>query len=226
MFKDKLKKDLDKLSPSANVKAEIFNKIQQDKPKKVYNFKFASAIAAMLAVVIALGIIIDGREIVPAPQLPENESIVETVKTKHKSGKNIKTIYKHIKKLSKTTNYEDWICYYAGNSYSDTIMEDSGVSSTQKAPGNAVVTQTTSKDKDFSQTNTREQNVDEEDIIKTDGDYIYRISYSDELYIFKADGKKTEKINHLDLVDLFPEFTDYDGTRNLSKRIYLHYCVQ
>ena len=183
MFKDKLKKDLDKLSPSANVKAEIFNKIQQDKPKKVYNFKFASAIAAMLAIVIALGVIIDGRKTVPVQTL-ENESIVETVKTKHKSGKNIETIYKHIKELEETTLFEDWICYYSSDG--ETAIADGVVSSTQKSPGESVVTQTTSKDKDFSQTNTREQNVDEEDIIKTDGDYIYRMSYSDELYIFNC----------------------------------------
>ncbi len=219
MFKEKLKKDLDNLNPSNKVKEEILKQIYEEKPKKVYNIRFASAIAAALAVVIALGIIIDGREIVPIPQLPEKESIVETVKTKHKSGKNIDTIYKHIKELGKTTLFEDWICYYAGDAKA---MEDSGVSSTQKSPGESVVTQTTSKDKDFSQTNTREQNVDEEDIIKTDGDYIYRMSYSDELYVFKADGKKTEKINHLDLVDLFPEFTEQKRADFWPQGMYLY----
>jgi len=223
MFRDRLKKDLDKLSPSNRVKEEILKQIYEDKPKKGYNIRFASVIAAALAVVIALGVIIDGREIVPVPQLPEKQ--VSTVKTKHKSGKNIETIYKHIKKLSKTTNYEDWICYYAGNSYSDTLMEDSGVSSTRKAskdPGDSIVTQTTSKDKDFSQTNTREQNVDEEDIIKTDGDYIYRISYYDELFVFKADGEKTEKINHLDLLDIFPEFTKQKRADFWASGMYLY----
>ncbi|MBQ4155488.1 MAG: beta-propeller domain-containing protein [Clostridia bacterium] len=219
MFKERLKKDLDNLSPSNRVKEEILKQIYEDKPKKVYNIRFASVIAAALAVVIALGIITTGREIVPVPQLPENESIVETVKTEHKNGNNIETIYKHIKKLSKTTNYEDWICYYAGDAKA---MEDSGVSSTKKSPSESVVTQTTSKDKDFSQTNTREQNVDEEDIIKTDGDYIYRMSYSDELYIFKADGEKTEKINHLDLVDLFPEFTEQKRADFYAQGMYLH----
>ena len=61
MFKDKLKADLDKLSPDNETKAAILENIQKGTPKKakILNLRATSVIAACLALVIALGVAIN-----------------------------------------------------------------------------------------------------------------------------------------------------------------------
>ncbi|MBQ7129017.1 MAG: beta-propeller domain-containing protein, partial [Clostridia bacterium] len=56
-----------------------------------------------------------------------------------------------------------------------------------------------------SKTNTVVEDVDEDDLFKTDGDYIYQVDESD-INIYKAEDKKTKKIKTLDL----SKYTDYN----------------
>jgi uncharacterized secreted protein with C-terminal beta-propeller domain len=55
-------------------------------------------------------------------------------------------------------------------------------------------TDISSKEKEFSKTNTQVEGVDEADIVKTDGDYLYLIA-GDRLVIAQADGKDTRVVS-------------------------------
>lgn len=52
---------------------------------------------------------------------------------------------------------------------------------------------------EYSETNVQVEGIDEADIIKTDGAYIYRLSTEGDLYILKADGAKSKEVSHLSL---------------------------
>lgn len=61
------------------------------------------------------------------------------------------------------------------------------------------------KNDDYSQTNTQVKNVDEADIVKTDGKYIYRLNSSNQLAIVKADKGQLTMVSKIDC-------TAYTGT--------------
>ena len=51
----------------------------------------------------------------------------------------------------------------------------------------------------YSGTNVQVEGIDEADIIKTDGAYIYRLSTEGDIYILKADGAKSKEVSHFNL---------------------------
>lgn len=71
----------------------------------------------------------------------------------------------------------------------------------QEAPTSAAETNAATKDMstgadgDYSKTNTQIDGIDEGDIVKTDGRYIYKIRKNSELIIMSADGENTETIS-------------------------------
>ncbi len=90
----------------------------------------------------------------------------------------------------------------------DAAMEDNA----------AIKAADTEKDGDYSETNLQVQGVDEADVVKTDGEYIYRLreqagddNNKQVLEILKADGKRIQKAG---------EYT-FDDTENVSE-FYIH----
>ncbi len=88
----------------------------------------------------------------------------------------------------------------------DALVDDSEQTDmSEAAPGTNSSTKgdsiPTSEEVDYSGTNNQVSGVDEADIVKTDGKYIYRIieknSNSNYLTIFKTSGEKTEKISSI-----------------------------
>lgn len=80
----------------------------------------------------------------------------------------------------------------------DAVMEQSA----EMATGTATVSLPDtglSDSKDFYDTNVREQGVDEADIIKTDGTWIYILRNCEKLLIVRADGRNTELVSVTDL---------------------------
>ncbi len=108
------------------------------------------------------------------------------------------------------------------------VMEESADMSVQQGTGsrNTVSSASaTSKDKEFSSTNTQEQDVDEGDIIKTDGEYIYKVGatyntntgYTDKvLYITNAQNGDLKIVSSIPLGtdaatndDLYMDFQEF-----------------
>lgn len=183
MFKDKLKNDLDKLSPNEQTKEKILSKISQEKVKPLYP-KIISAIAACLAIVLAIGIFANNDKI------DDKISYPATVSNK-KSQKNYDEIYKIINNAPKHIKEKN-------AKYSSSYYDFMG--SSAKSVGSS---------KDFSKTNTVVENIDEDDLLKTDGDYIYQVDESF-INIYKANGKNTKKIETLDL-SKYNNYNEIDG---------------
>ena len=85
---------------------------------------------------------------------------------------------------------------------------------TTAKPGATDVNESTTEDsdEDFSTTNTQVENVDEADIIKTDGKYIYALNYREcKISIAKAEKGKLKKVSTIQLIE---------ETKSNSKYLY------
>lgn len=90
--------------------------------------------------------------------------------------------------------YDTGVAYDAEFSQEERAMEDS-------APKSAAGSDSAASG-DFSQTNLQEEGVDEGDIVKTDGTYIYVLRQDLSLVILKADGKDSQVVS---VTELSPE---------------------
>ena len=188
MFKDKLKSDLDKLSPDNATKSAILQNIQTEAPKKakILNIKATSVIAACLALVIALGVAVNS-------DFFSFES-VKVDKNSSENKSNYDIIFNAVEK-----NYEDNKVGLFDNIFNGFGGKEEKYAYSETADTAATGTKGDAYEGEYSKTNTREENVDEEDIVKTDGKYIYRLSDDDKVIkIYKTDGNKTERISKID----------------------------
>ena len=202
MFKTKLKSDLDKLSPDISVKTAILENIQNKAPKKakILNIKATSVIAACLALVIALGVAVN-------TDFFDFES-VKVDKNSSENKSNYDIIFNAVEenyKNNKVGLFDNIFNGFGGKEEKYAYSETEATADTG-TKGDAY-------ESEYSKTNTREENVDEEDIVKTDGKYIYRLSDDDKVIkIYKTDGKQTEKISKINFDSYIevPELYDED----------------
>ncbi|MCR5161967.1 MAG: beta-propeller domain-containing protein [Lachnospiraceae bacterium] len=113
-------------------------------------------------------------------------------------AKDYREVYEAVKNASYyyKYDYEPLVDYELDGA----VMEESA----EMATGTAVASVSdtiASNEKDFYDTNVREQGVDEADIIKTDGTFIYILRNCEKLLIARADGKDTAIVS---VTELFP----------------------
>ncbi len=224
MFREKLKSDINKLCPSENTKSAILQKLNKPSQSRTVflNFKTSSIIAACLAIVIALSVVLSvclpiddvavgGNCDVNYSSTSQETISAQTSKKENNKNKTKKTIITK-KNVKNAKTVYDKIYNLVNKKYSEKKSKDAtfilGATRKYADLDSNIATPSTSGTKDFSKTNTQHANVDEEDIIKTDGDYIYRLkeNYQDEIVIYKADGKKTKKVS---TIDVYPLLDDY-----------------
>ena len=81
------------------------------------------------------------------------------------------------------------------------MMKEEGAVPMDSAPAEdaeSSMESTAANNGDYSQTNLQEVGVDEGDIVKTDGNYIYAL-YGSTVRIIKAEGENLEKISEISL---------------------------
>ena len=203
MFKDSFKNELDSIRPSESVKNEILEKLAEQSAKdkgfnKINGRKFwLSAVAAMLCIsVLAISIFWDKRPNISTeltPTVPEAAAI-ETV-----TYKDIYTLFENLYDEENRGNKGSaWNNIFYGEVYDDAeeYAVDIGGDLKSEAdldakPENATgIVNTQSKD-DYSSTNVQVEGVDEGDIVKTDGKYIYvHKDYERKIIIAKAENGK------------------------------------
>ena len=219
MFQDEYSKQLDSIRADGYIKQKIRLKFEQDKTKKQNKpkaniIRIAAAVAACFAVVVSVLVV---RNEPPTPQV----AVGNTAKT-YKDIYN--SVEPFIPKRdivgdfidgislfgSKYANDEAEIIYeyeYAADDADGAAMPSTGTSSQNNSAQkgdytngtNKIETTTEESDKgiDKSETNTQVAGVDEADIVKTDGKYIYSYSSSyNRLRIIKA-GKEPELVKSL-----------------------------
>ena len=91
------------------------------------------------------------------------------------------------KVINEVYDYEGGLRVFNGAFKSEMMVEDTAASESAPAA-------------DYSGTNVQVEGIDEGDIVKTDGEYIYALS-GNELRIFKADGENTALVKSLKVCD-------------------------
>lgn len=167
MNKEKYKSELDEIKVTRALKNRTLEKIELNRKTNIGYTKYVVGFA-MFILVFSFSFIYYNKE---------NQSDLTNVtpETKISKVKNDLPRFKDINELKK-------VLEKAQNKSNKLLMEDFAVTD---AFNSGTVKQET-KTENFSKTNVQVANVDEADIVKTDGEYIYYIS-EQKVYIIKAD---------------------------------------
>lgn len=181
--KENYKKAMNKVHASEELKNKTFEKIKiQAKPKnKVVYMKFLAA-CAMIVTVFSVGMFYKG----PKGNNIVNPGRIDVVSTKEielPRFKDIEELKNVLAKNSKSYNRGSFIIEDFASTDMAVSESVTDTSSDSKTNGSLF----SSSNKDHSTTNVQVANVDEADIVKTDGEYIYYISNRN-VYIVEAEG--------------------------------------
>ena len=177
MNKDNYKKAIDQIKASDKLKRKTLEKMKQEKSSnKLVPFKKFLAACAVVAIVFsASAIYLDNnkKEKQEINKIPEPQTIAKEEKNDLPRFKSVEQLKEVLKENADTRRY-----------FYDT--EISATNSLDSVKESAKQEQT----EDYSKTNTQVEGVDEADIVKTDGNYIYYVSNS-KIYIVRAEDLKT-----------------------------------
>jgi len=238
MFGENYKKAHKEISPSQEILEKIEREIENAKAPKprIMPIKKIVALAASLAIILA------ALSVLPhIPPLktdaPKNEEIVSSKTNSNDDeelpSKSYQKIFNRINGYA--DSFSDYDMYFIEESADEEAAPETNAT-TDQALGDAVIQykgetalstkgEAEAHDKaDFSKTNKQVEDVDEADIVKTDGEYIYRISvdydnsreesktessyiktdllYSNQTFllkIYKASGKNTALISETEI---------------------------
>lgn len=152
---------MNEIHPRESLKKETFNKITQSKKRKYNKLYPLISAAIMVAIIIGIGVPLHNSH-------PLNENKIE-------AGKTIETVT--AEGLPKVENFENLYAMLTkidnsggllyGNSV-DSMITNDATNSTDSSKQEAS--------EEYSDTNTQVEGVDEADIVKTDGNYIYYLT--------------------------------------------------
>ena len=186
---DNYKKAVDQIHASSELKEKAFENAKYAAKSKKYNaLTYLSTCAALIAICIIgtnqLNLVTKGNKDTEVAQNPDKYVKQEVVLAnaelpRFESMEQLKEVLKVDSEGNREVYFDSVITGSAINSMLD-VSEDKGATLESAATGNA-----TSSKQDFSTTNTQVENVDEADIVKTDGEYIYYV-VNGVLHIVKA----------------------------------------
>lgn len=177
MFKEKYSRDMEGVQPSAELENNILAAIGREKakrPRRRIKMLWAAPVALLTCCAIVLGLFLGFGG---GQKTPGDISTAE----------GYEEILAAVRKLSNSNS----------QSYDDALPDGQEAAPTTGSPGRGD-----SESSDYSGTNVQVEGVDEADVVKTDGKYIYMMNGS-ALAIFKADGAATQKLSTTDLSALF-----------------------
>lgn len=190
MNKEIYKKAIDQIHPSEKLKNETFQKIQQkeNKQKSRRSFMPFRQLSTVCTVCMVMFFVVnfylkDNTQIDVLNNIEENKTVAEVQENDLPRFESIEQLKKVIKKNSEAVNKGGF------------LIEDA-LGAMGEASVDSAVTEDTSSNKEYSETNTQVQGVDEADTVKTDGDYIYYVADS-KVYIINAkDLKVISKVEY------------------------------
>lgn len=152
---------MNEIHPRESLKKETFNKITQSKKRKYNKLYPLMSAAIMVAIIIGIGVPLHNSH-------PLNENKIE-------AGKTIETVT--AEGLPKVENFENLYAMLTKIDNSGGLVYENSVDSMIT---NDVTNSTDSSkqeaSEEYSDTNTQVEGVDEADIVKTDGNYIYYLT--------------------------------------------------
>lgn len=206
MNKDNYKKAIDQIHASEKLKQKTFEKINQNTEKnKIIPLKKLLVSCAVVTIMFsATALYLNTTKEEPIKtQNQETKAIAKEKKNNLPRFENIEQLKEVLKENTKV-NRE----IMKGETTFDTITNNA----------TEGVKQDLQEEKDYSKTNTQVENVDEADIVKTDGEYIYYVSNS-KVYIIKA--KELKTISEIEIKEKKEQFSPSKIYINKDKLIIL-----
>lgn len=205
MEKNRVEKVYDQIHTPEDLKEKTLEKMKKAEPKKNKNYSFILSIAAIFIFTIAIGT----TYYINKPTLDTDILSDNTNKV---------TIEIEDTDLNHFASVQDLRDYLNKNNYTSRTMKsyDSGllndeisIAETEAADVSTSTTGekfSTKEELNYYKTNTQVENVDEADIVKTDGEYIYYVSNYN-MYIVEAN--KLEIIAQINFLELDDENSSY-----------------
>ncbi len=180
------------IKPDEKLKNETLSKMKNTSTKRVYNKVYPLASLAIMCAIV-LSIVIPNKNIEPIKEEEyaqvEQESTLQKVET-------FDNLYAMLRKRAKKNEYN-----YLEGDIIESVTDSLTTNSAEKSES-----ADSSAQEDFSETNVQVEGVDEADIVKTDGKYIYYLS-NDNLVIVDASNDTNMKIIskiEFDKTDFYP----------------------
>ncbi|MBQ9949902.1 MAG: beta-propeller domain-containing protein [Clostridia bacterium] len=196
MFSKKYKKANEAVKLSDKDKERILTNMRENKITNTHNKKntrkrntIIAAVAAACVTIFLAGYLINGLDMLYG----DHDNRKEKDFTAHVSEPaDYNEIFMQLEKLQKETEQ-----LYTNGIKGEIIVEDAmGADDAETVIQGTNDAPESSRDEDFSETNTQVEGVDEADIIKTDGKYIYAMNEKC-VNIFKPDGENTTFIGRI-----------------------------
>ena len=169
--RENYKKAIDQIHVDSDLKDKVLEKAKEKNKNPIYYLRYAVGIAAIVIVaVIGVSFVNDSKQ----DNLKYNsQTITKEEKTEALASINIKR-FENIEELRDMLKENETTLknYYNGM----VSIEESAVDDLAKSTNTATQSSATrgiSEEADYSKTNNQVENVDEADIVKTDGKYIY-----------------------------------------------------
>lgn len=187
MFKEKYSKDNEQIVLDEATKRYIKSKLMAETQKPKPRLNYMAVIAAALSVVLALSVVIVAGNTTPSYDYVEETSLVQNL--------SYDAIYKTIKNSFKKD-------YNLFEDIADGLGFATGESTADRAePGASAPTDdlgsTGTNSSESSTTNNQVQGVDELDLVKNDGQYIYSIKQGATVVITKANDGDPKVVSNL-----------------------------
>ncbi len=207
MNKDNYKKAIDEIHASEELKQKTFEKITQNTEKnKIIPFRKLLAACAVIVIMFSVITLYYERNKPNEEQLPHENQETKTIAKKEKND------------LPRFENIEQLREVLKENSNSRDLNKSEGIALDTIMTNTSSAKEEKQQETNYSKTNTQVENVDEADIVKTDGEYIYYIENS-KVYIIKADTLKT--ISEIEIKEKKEQFTPNEIYINKDKLIIL-----
>lgn len=213
MNKDNYKNAVNQICASDKLKEKTLEKIKQRKTNKISYLKLLSSVAIII-IVISIGMFELNIKSNPEEIMPNNKTIA-TVKNDLPRFKNIEELKEELKENnSSNINFKSSNKEIAIEDFAST--RDVLVSVTEEK--SSTVNSITQSNNDYSTTNIQVDNVDEADIVKTDGQYIY---YVTENKVFIVDANELKVISKIEIKEDKKQFSPQELFINKNKLIIL-----
>jgi len=189
---------IDEIKVPENLKREVLRNMDKKKNKIALSLSLSAACVA--AVVVGIMIPMHFRNTGNKIVKPQEQDIV--IAQNLPNIKNYKELYKTFRKLQKESNVGSMakgiLSTDIAMQESATINADSAISAGASKSESSSSSSNSTSNNDFSKTNVQVEGVDEADIVKTDGNYIYYVT-NNKIVIVNAQSKNViGRINFYD----------------------------
>lgn len=212
---DQIRKQTEDIDVPESLKPDnVSRMLEGKKPKRrIRPYQIGTLAAACVAAIIGIAVWTDGKISGTGDNVPESaESGISESKT-IASADSYEQIYQYIEEYQKETeranSVDGGVALFGERSVEESAVSDMGAASntsgTKTASGAESFTSAAQADSaavsgDYSQTNVRQEGVDEGDVVKTDGTYLYVLEDNGhEIGIVNTRNQNLEKVAAIDV---------------------------